>query len=222
MNLLNAGWSFFGYTYGGDGLTGSGKIYLGLQGLAVYPDSPLTASVFGLGEAGTYSYVPWVVFANGDNGIGYSNGNFATSCQIAGETAFALTLTAIMLTTALVVLSLNRLAFSNTAVNKGWAVFAAFFSVAVSVTAFSNWHVNCYLDFRNNFQNWMRTPSVGLINSGLTVNTAITSTTYEYYGFNVVVVAFVFSIVSMVLHIAAPTAGGGGSGSAPEKAIEAA
>lgn len=224
VNLLNAGWSFFGYSVEGVGgaLGGEGHVYLGLQGLGIYTDSTGAAGVFGAlpANAGTTLYYPWSYFINYPGG---APGNFPTSCQVAGETAFALVLTAIAFTFMLLIVTINRLGFSNTGLNKGYAIAAAFFAFLVSVTAFSNWQVNCYLAFKDNFQNFLREPNLDGTFGLPYDEVAIGQTNYEYYGFNVVVVAWVFSLVSLVLHAAAPTAGAGGAApSAPEKAVEAA
>jgi hypothetical protein len=123
------------------------------------------------------------------------NGQYSTQCNSAGEVAFALTLTAAILSFVVAWTTVSRF-FANTPFSKFLAVSGAFFATAVSVTAFSNWHVQCYLAFRDNFfsQNF---PSNWITN-------------YEYYGFNVVVVAWVFSMVTFVLHIATPTGSSAG------------
>jgi hypothetical protein len=116
-------------------------------------------------------------------------------CNSAGEVAFALTLTAVILSFVVAWTTVSRL-FTNTSFSKFLAVSGAFFSAAVSVTAFSNWHVQCFLAFKDQ-SNGSFIPSSSI-------------TAYEYYGFNVVVVGWVFSMVTFILHIATPTGSSAG------------
>ena len=178
MTLINAAWSFFGVSanIGGVVLL-TEKYFLGLQG--IYIISGPTNEASGIFQA-------WV----GANG----NGQFETQCNSAGEVAFALVLTAVILSAVVAITTVNRF-FANTPFSKFLAVSGAFFATAASVTAFSNWHVQCFLAFRDNY-------FVGASSASIT--------NYEYYGFNVAVVGWVFSLVTFVLHIAAPTGSSAG------------
>ena len=116
-----------------------------------------------------------------------NSGPYLTQIQAAGETAFALTLVAAILSLVAAVSALQRF-FQNTAFPKIIGASSAFISMVVSVAAFANWHVNGYLAFRDN--------AFGQVDSQFI-------TSYEYYGFNVVVIGCIFSLVTFVFHISA-------------------
>ena len=114
--------------------------------------------------------------------------------DLLGEVAFALTLVSAVLSFVVVVITIQRF-FKNTAFPKFLACFSAFFAFLASVTAFCNWHVNAALVFRDN--------APGTLGPFPLPTNWITY--YEYCGFNVVVVGWVFSLLTFTLHIATPT-----------------
>jgi len=182
VNIINTAWSFFGiYATVGDTVLLTGKVFLGLQGTYVIGDSAKSGA-----STGYYPYVAEI-----------GNGQYSTQCNSAGEVAFALTLTAVILSFVVAWTTVSRF-FANTPFSKFLAVSGSFFATAVSVTAFSNWHVQCFLAFRDNA--FDKAPSNFITN-------------YEYYGFNVVVVGWVFSMVTFVLHIATLTGSSAGPSS---------
>ena len=202
MNVINVAWSFVSVNYEGTVgnivYTGNIKGFLGLQGW-----------VFASAQGGEGTFVSWEQLANG----GYSGrvpvaGLYVSQVQAAGEVAFALTLVAAVMSFVAAVTAIQRF-FENTAFPKLVGATSAFIAFVVSVAAFSNWHVNGYLKFRDN--------AFGTVVGSNEI------TNYEYYGFNVVIVGWVFSLVTFTLHVAAPTGGSTAGGSAGgEKAVEVA
>lgn len=176
VNIINTAWSFFGLTI----VDSTQKIFLGLRGLVL-----VTA------QGGAGQYIPWLGL-----GLAYPtlDGPYINQCLTAGETAFSLTLVAAIFSVALIYITIYRFfAGCNTASAKFFAIAASFISFAVSVTAFANWHVQCYLAFYDNFF------------GHYAGEFPISVTSYEYYGFNVVVVGWIYALVSLILHILAPT-----------------
>lgn len=186
VNFYNIAWSFFGATLtdGGD-VVYNPKFFVSLQGIvAQTPD--------GSSQTGFVSYQEIITGSQAGKTLeGISNtGDWAQSCQTAGETAFALTLTALFLSAILFIITITRFV-DNSILSKVWAILASFFAVAASVTAFTNWHVNCFLNFRSNgFR------AIDPNTPGLDPNV----TYYEYYGFNVVVAGFALSVLSFLLN----------------------
>jgi len=178
VNIINVGWSYFGLTIGG---TSAQKVFLGLQGI-----------VFVIAEEGPGTFIPWL-----EVGTTYPTlaGTYTTQCQAAGETVFALTLVASIFSVILFVNTIYRLfPGGNTISAKVFAVASAIISFVVSITAFSNWHVQCYLAFKDNFN--------GQYLYGPVVPVSVTS--YEYYGFNVVLVGWIYTLISTLLHLLVP------------------
>jgi len=203
VNIINVAWSFFGIElYNPDGtIKGNVKAFLGLQGW-----------VFASAEGGAGQFISWEALANSPVALGGGDaplpGLYVSQVQAAGEVAFALTLVAAVMSFVAAVTAIQRF-FENTAFPKFVGATSAFIAFVVSVAAFSNWHVNGYLKFRDN-------AFTGVLGTGNLTN-------YEYYGFNVVIVGFVFSLVTFTLHLAAPTGGSTAGGSAGgEKAVEVA
>ena len=178
VNIINVGWSFFGLQIAG---TNAQKVFLGLQGV-----------VFVTAGEGPGTFIPW---SEVSTKYPILAGTYITQCQTAGETVFALVLVACIFSVALLVITIYRLfAGGNTLSAKFFAVTSAIISCAVSVTAFSNWHVQCYLAFKDNFNGeFLYGPS-----------NPVTVTQYEYYGFNVVLVGWIYTLISTLLHILVP------------------
>ena len=137
MNIINVAWSFFGVNT--IGMTS--KTFLGLQGYY-----SIESSSGNVNEA-SGKYVSWLTCPE----------YCGSQCNTAGEVAFALTLTAAILSVIVAVFTISRF-FDNTPFSKFMTVSGAFFANAVSVTAFCNWHLQCYLAFQDNFFRMSLTP----------------------------------------------------------------
>lgn len=176
------GWSFFGYQIKVDGIfIATINLYLGLQGVSVEVVGNLKEI---LGDTILNSYKS---YSSCDN-------ISCTYCYIAGKVAFGLVLISLIFSFVLFLMSVLRF-FKNSLAAKVVAIGSAIISFATSLGAFTNWNVNCYLYWRDNFQS-----SLVLSNAAA----GITVTKYEYIGFSVVTAGFVLTFINMVLHILAP------------------
>lgn len=180
--LENIAWSFFGYQIKSKGVyIGSINLYLGLLGASIQTIGDL--KILDL----SYPKNTYESYSSCDN-------ISCTYCYNAGKIAFALVLVSLSLSFILLILSVLRY-FKNSFLAKVIAIGCGTIASIMAIGAFANWHVNCFLYWRDNFQSTISAndPTIGIV-----------VTKYEYVGFGFVISGAVFTAVNCILHFLAP------------------
>jgi len=183
FTLNSIAWSFFGYQVKANGIyVASINLYLGLLGTSVEVIGDLNI-IFGdtiLNQYESYSKCKNIS---------------CTYCHTAGKIAFGLVLVSLVFSVVILLVSCLRF-IKNSFAAKIVAISSAFIAMVTAIGAFANWHVNCFLYWRDNFQSALvlNNPALGIV-----------VTKYEYVGFSVVAAAFVLTFVNLLLHLLAPS-----------------
>lgn len=158
-NLGTIGWSYF--TIDGNVI----KIYVGLQGIS--------------SDIGTTTqYVSWQSVSSQDSTF--------SSCASAGVSTFSLVLISIMMTAVALVGTIMH-TFNNRRLFYAICISTLGISSILSMAAFANWHINCFLLLKSDFANSL---------SGST-----TLTSGEIFGFYAVVIGWISSVFAVTLEV---------------------
>jgi len=146
--------------------------YLGLRGeLVVYKDSSVE-----IGEP--YEY--------GSFKCGSDNTIYECKCGIAGIATFSLVLISSLSTVILLSLTIKQLLSESAVTSRIYIIVPAFLAFILSMAAFTNWHVNCFLIAKLHYETWFDT------------------TASESTGFYLVIVGWISSFANLLLQVFIP------------------